>query len=771
MNQTLTGIAIAVVVAIVIALVAPFLIDWSSYRGSVESRAADILGRQVRIEGDMELRLLPQPVLRARNVVAGDGETPDITIEQLDMTMSLTPLLSGEISVSEATISQPVIHLSVDDAGRLTLGGGGDFPVDPENVSLDHVEVRGGLVLMDDARSGTVTRFENVNLTGSAVSLLGPLKLEGSAVHDGVVNSFSLQTGRVTPDSALRVKLGVIPANRPVAFDSDGVLTIEEGAPVFNGRIRLEGLDLNDARQLKGPVWRIDADVRGTGGSVEAKKATLTVGDPDSGPALEGDGMLTLGGDPRLTVNLSTRQVDLDRHLGGGDQTSIPVLLGKLAEVVAAIDVPVPVEATLDIGGIVAGGVLFENLKADVASADGGWRIGGLRVDGPGGARLALSGKLDLAGTAPAFEGRGVINARNGTASMLALAGRGDIPGLGRPDGPVSGEADISLSTDRLYLNGMSLRYDDTNLTGDLAYVHTDGERKRLTLDVDADRLDADGLGALLSQVAGGAGGLDVEARLKIASLLSGSTDIGAVSLDTSFDGRQFTLNELKVAGANGTRIDGKGALQGLDDQPSGDIAVDVEAGSIGAVAALVEAFGRPDVALALRQRGEGLAPLKLAFALKGAHAGAGTAVTLSASGRAGGGPLDLKLGFEGDFSSWRTGRAELTLDAENPDGSALLALTGIQMTMPGDAAGSLSLKLSGTPSTGLDTTALFTGAGLRFDLAGKSIVGDTGIVLDGVRLVATADDPVLAAAGFGEITAYPLVAAPTDQVIMARRR
>ena len=104
MNQTLTGIAIAVVVAIVIALVAPFLIDWSSYRGSVESRAADILGRQVRIEGDMELRLLPQPVLRARNVVAGDGETPDITIEQLDMTMSLTPLLSGEISVSVTSL-------------------------------------------------------------------------------------------------------------------------------------------------------------------------------------------------------------------------------------------------------------------------------------------------------------------------------------------------------------------------------------------------------------------------------------------------------------------------------------------------------------------------------------------------------------------------------------------------------------------------------------------------------------------------------------------
>src|SRR5690606_33853562 len=128
LNHTLMGIAVAIVVALVIALVAPFLIDWSSYRGYVERRVGDVLGRRVRIEGEMDLRLLPQPVLRARQVVAGDGETPDITVEQLDMTMSLTPLLSGEVAVTEATIRSPVIHLSVDDAGRLTFGGSGDFP-------------------------------------------------------------------------------------------------------------------------------------------------------------------------------------------------------------------------------------------------------------------------------------------------------------------------------------------------------------------------------------------------------------------------------------------------------------------------------------------------------------------------------------------------------------------------------------------------------------------------------------------------------------------
>lgn len=748
MNSTLMGIAIAIAVALTVALVAPFLIDWSAYRGYVESRVGDILGRQVRIAGEMDLRLLPQPVLRARQVVAGDGETADITIEQLDLAMSLTPLLSGEIAITEASIRNPFIHLSIDDSGRLTLGDGGRFPVNPDDVSLDSVELTGGVIVVDDARSGRETRFEQVGLTGSAASLLGPFRATGTAMLDGVVHTVSLQSGRITPEHSLRVKLGVIPADRPVTFHSDGLLSIEDGAPVFTGQIRLERFSVEAGQRQKGGVWRIDADVRATAGSVEAAKARLGFGDPESGIALEGEGRMVLGEDARLVAHLSARQIDLDRHLGDGD-AGIASLAARLSERIAGMNVPFPLEAELDVGAVVAGHVLFEDLSAAFSGEGTAWRIDRLRVDGPGDARLALTGNVDIGGPALSFEGHAAVQARNGAAAMLALAGRGDIPGIGRLEGPVTAEAAVTLSPDRLAVSGLDVAHGGTRIGGDLQLARSEQGRRRLTLDIEAERLHAEGLGALFARLAGGDAGLDIEARLNAASVVSGQADIGALSIDTRYDGRRFALDRFSLSGAEGTRIEGGGALEMIEGRPAGGISVDVEAGTLGGLAALAEAFGRPEAAAALL-RGEGLTPLKLAFRLDGARAEGGAELAVSASGTAAGGPVRLEGRLAGEVSAWRAADVALTLEAQNGDAAALLALAGIDMTLPEAAAGQLSLRLAGKPATGLDTSGRFEGAGLALDFSGRTIIGEKDVVLDGVDIAASADDPVLAAAGLG---------------------
>jgi len=41
------------------ALVAPFVIDWNGYRGSLEAYGARIAGRKVAIAGPIEVRLFP----------------------------------------------------------------------------------------------------------------------------------------------------------------------------------------------------------------------------------------------------------------------------------------------------------------------------------------------------------------------------------------------------------------------------------------------------------------------------------------------------------------------------------------------------------------------------------------------------------------------------------------------------------------------------------------------------------------------------------------
>ena len=63
MRTILTIVAVALVAVMSIALVAPYLIDWSTQRGEIEARLSAITGADVSLTGPVELRVLPTPYL------------------------------------------------------------------------------------------------------------------------------------------------------------------------------------------------------------------------------------------------------------------------------------------------------------------------------------------------------------------------------------------------------------------------------------------------------------------------------------------------------------------------------------------------------------------------------------------------------------------------------------------------------------------------------------------------------------------------------------
>ena len=71
MQTTLLGLAIAIIIALVAALVGPYFIDWNQFRPQFEAEASRIIGSPVRVSGELDARLLPTPSLRLRSAVVG----------------------------------------------------------------------------------------------------------------------------------------------------------------------------------------------------------------------------------------------------------------------------------------------------------------------------------------------------------------------------------------------------------------------------------------------------------------------------------------------------------------------------------------------------------------------------------------------------------------------------------------------------------------------------------------------------------------------------
>ena len=128
MQTTLLGLAIALILALVTAIVAPLVVDWNRYRDPIEAEASRLTGMTVRINGSIDGRLVPTPMITLHDVVAGAPRTADAPAAQpllrageIKLELALSALLRGKIEATDAHVIEPEVHVGLDRSGALTL--------------------------------------------------------------------------------------------------------------------------------------------------------------------------------------------------------------------------------------------------------------------------------------------------------------------------------------------------------------------------------------------------------------------------------------------------------------------------------------------------------------------------------------------------------------------------------------------------------------------------------------------------------------------------
>ena len=74
MNRFLLIIGGLLVGLLAALFVVPVFVDWTRYRGAFEEEATRLLGRDVRVGGKVNLRLLPAPYVRFEKVRISDAD-------------------------------------------------------------------------------------------------------------------------------------------------------------------------------------------------------------------------------------------------------------------------------------------------------------------------------------------------------------------------------------------------------------------------------------------------------------------------------------------------------------------------------------------------------------------------------------------------------------------------------------------------------------------------------------------------------------------------
>ncbi len=701
MQTTILGLAIAIILALVAALVGPLLIDWGGYRAAFEAEASHLVGLDVRVTGNIDARLLPSPQLTLHDIEIGRGGTDELRARSLDIEFALGPLMRGEWRAAELRLVGPQLRVGLDASGHVqapSLAVG----FNPDALAIDRLNIQDGKLTLTDAANGASITLDKLWFNGEARSLLGPLNGEGATTVGGDLYPFRIAVGRYGVDGKLKLHVNVDPVGYPLSIEVDGMLALAGGNPNFDGNVNLTrpvAIGAHGSGKVSQP-WRVSGKVKVTAASALMQNFEFDYGSQDSGLKLTGVAEFKFGKRPRFDGVLSGRQIDLDRALGGkGAQAPPAAAIGKLAQLAGGAFRPaIPIQIGIGIDQVTLGGDTVQNLRGDISTGAQGWNLDRFEFRAPGFTQVRVSGHLAVGDDRVAFTGPAEIKANDPKALAAWLEGRtdakkGDLK-------PLSLRGQLTLASDRIAVERLNAEFERKTVTGRFAYVFAAGTRPaRLDAALHAPELDIDtalGFGNALLAGSHIERPHDMTIAADIGHATIASFDARDLSARLKVDADGLQIDKLSVADLGGAAFSASGRIDTTSSPPQGSIRVDLDAPDMAPVMALLARFA-PKTAQVFDRGASAMAPAKLHATLTMEGVSPAAEAKFAVDGSLG----KVRLAFNGktnaDLMTLKAGDMHLAGRLTADDGKALVTMLGLDRVVAVTAGpGALTLDANG---------------------------------------------------------------------------
>lgn len=750
MQTTLLGLAIAVIVALVAALVAPLVVDWSRYRSHFEQEASRLTGLTVHVDGGIDARILPTPLLKLHNVVVGEpGRPPQVRADFVELEIGLGPLLRGEVRATQMHVIAPQINLGLDSSGAI------NWPAlsptfRPDALAISHFRVDDGRITLADARSGVRTVLQKISFEGDVLSAAGPFHGEGSFAVADEPFQYRISGGHVDEDGGLKVKLGVDPSNLPLTTEVEGILRFAGGIPQFDGTLALTrpaGATLARGQRVLSDPWQLAGKVRATPAAASLRDLAMQYGPDERAVNLTGKAELTFGAHPHLDGSISAVAIDVDRMLAAPDVTHRPpfVMLRSFLEAfVGAVHPPLPVTVAVAVDALTVGGATIQSPHGSVRFDEQGWSVGDFAFRAPGLTDVKVSGRLGNGPQGLVFNGPAGVQSADLKTLVTWLEGRGDQPSASNETLTAHGK--LEVGSGRFALDELSVALDRENLEGRLAYTWAVGDQPAaLDGELHATKLNVDALVAFV-KAAGSDNALEVPRNvallLNVGRATFAGVDMRAVDARLKFNSGILQIDRLAIGDLAGAAVGIGGSIGELSSQPRGRLTLTIDAKTLVGLTDVAGKFA-PQVANAVRPFVDRLGPAKIHGTLTvDSAATAATAIKLELGGDLGALRLTLDGGATGETAHPEAAVVRLSGRFDADDGAALVRLLNLDRVVAVDQLpGQMTISATGPLNGDVQVGGLATAGGFSAAATGTLHLSGKEAPAGSLQLKATAAD------------------------------
>ncbi len=799
MSNVLLYIASLIALALAALFAVPYFVDWNGYRGVFEEEATRILGRQVRVGGNVNVRLLPAPYVRFDKVriadVTGNLGKPFFSADSFTMRLSVPPLLKGVLEANEVELKRPVARLAVDSKGtgnwrQLSIAPG-TLPFVPADVALQSVNIVDGMVVFHGPRGAGFAQFEGLNGEFKADSLSGPFSFKGHTEWKGTQREVRIVTDGVDSEGGLRFKASLRnSANQHSTFALDGRIADLKGQPRLKGEVTAK-LQLDPAQMPKpqakddeAPVQRADAplvdfkaNIAGDAKGLELDDISISFESVGQPQLITGAAQATWEDALSIDLNLASRWLDLDKiAVSSPSQSPVDTARDFISALMQALPTDAESQLRFDLDQANLGNEAVSGIRLEVARSKGMLLVKDLRASLPGGSRLDLDGTVADVEKARGFQGELALRGTSLTRFLNWASKDPAVAETVRNEGPFSVHGRLGLGKSSIDLTEVGAEIGGTPLSGEVHY--SSGERARISVVLEGNEIDASQLwpgsvdylkGMLFAaapedtanaetQPTGGPHWLarstiDVTLRLKAGKLLTGGQPLRDVDMDVTVDQGRLSMSALKFVTDNGLAFELDGDVADVSGKPHGVLRWVVAAAAPTAASAFIRLLDLPEDQNETAMRLADLAPIRIAGTINLGDRNDGTA-DIFFDGTAQGGRVVATARLDGGLRHWRKQGIDFSASVESRHVARLLAsLSGREISVLSQArSGEIFVKAVGTPVDGLRAMATVRAPGLALAYDGQIALPSQGSTkIDGeVNLSSRELGSVLALAGLG---------------------
>ena len=518
MKKLFLGVGIIFIALIGAILIVPSYIDWNDYKSEIAAQAKKATGRNLKIEGDIRIAILPAPALVAHQVRFANAKgaaDPDMArFKSVEIRMALQPLLQGKIQFETIKLVEPVISLEVLADGRKnwdiqiqaneassasstpiastkskTMGGkksGSGI-----SLSLDNVIIQNGSVIYRDSQKKSVEHVKKINLRVAVASLSGPFEASGSLLVKGLPFKIDVTLGKIIEGRTASVNANLEVAGGAAKFQASGYIRNLAESPTAKVNVKGAGKSLAELIHvlaktgalpgLMGQQFSLEGEVVASAAASSVSKLVVQLGETQA------KGTVSLTTDlktklPSIMAKLAVSKVNLDKLLALPKVKPAPKIKSKKqlwlsvgrAHAAAAKPstpgaamIPADLVASLNVvlDRLIYRGGNIRQVKANVELANGEITISQVSAQLPGPTDVALFGFLTAKKGTPRFEGE--IEA---ATSDLRRVTRW--LGVALPNVPsdrlrrVTFAGKFSATPKKIDVAGLDLQFDSSRLTG-----------------------------------------------------------------------------------------------------------------------------------------------------------------------------------------------------------------------------------------------------------------------------------------------------------------